>query len=235
MKKHVFKMIVLIAIILPVLSCIDHWTDIVTTPYRSQNQSNYCAVACIQMWAILDGADDTEITQDFIADQISFGYFGNGVIPENIVECIEMFTNSFGHIALEPPTNLGQDECLAGCIASIKDFRPAIVPFFRGVHAVLAFGYRWHYDSGKRIADKMYYHDPNGNVGPDRVLPALDLKLNHFTNISNPPCYWTIVARRRNRDDGILGYNIFISEGGTFYGGPSNYNPLSYDPRDPIN
>jgi hypothetical protein len=235
MKKQVFLIIVLIVIIFPVSSCIDSWTDIRDAPYRYQLQNNYCAVACIQMWAIFDGADEFEITQDFIADHINFGYYGNGVIPDDIRDGVEMFTDSFGYVAQELPTNLGQDECIAACIASIKDFRLAIVPFFKGLHAVLAFGYKWHYENGMRIADKMYYHDPNPLVGPNRVLPAYDLKIAYFKPINDPPCYWSVVARRRNRTDGIDGYNIFISEGGTFYGGPSVYDPLSFNPLNPIN
>jgi hypothetical protein len=61
MKKCIIKMVVVIAvfaIILPLASCFDGpWTDIRNAPYRSQIQDNYCAVACIQMWALFDGAE----------------------------------------------------------------------------------------------------------------------------------------------------------------------------------
>lgn len=236
MKKSIMKVVAVIAgfaMILPLGSCFDGpWTDIRNAPYRSQppGHNNYCAVACIQMWALFDGADESEITQDFIADNINFGYYGNGVIPEDIRYGVEIFTDSAGYLVQQPPDNFGQDRCIAGCIASIKDFRLSIVPFNHGYHAVLGFGYQWHYEGGQRVADKMYYHDPNPAVGPDRVLSAAEIKVDHFTPVSNPPCYWVVIGRYKNKVDGFDGYSTFLAEGGTYYGGPS-----VYDPRAPIN
>lgn len=237
MKKHVLQMIVLIAIILPVLSCFDGpWTDIRgPVPYREQIQNNYCAVACIQMWAMYDGADESEIPQDFIADNMDINYYSSGVEPEKIEDAVDMFTNAYGYMKIASSTNYGQDQCIAGCIASIKDFTLSIVPFNRGTHAVLAFGYKWHYDAGVRVADKMYYHDPDGDAGADLVVYAHTLKFQKFLPDSRRGYYWTIIARRKNSTDGDNGLNIFINEGGTFYGGPSTYDPFTFDPRDPIN
>lgn len=232
MKKHVFKMIVLIVIILPLLSCFDGpWTDIRDgVPYRPQIQNNYCAVACVQMWAMWDGYDESLIPQDLIADNMEINYYGNGVIPENIEEGVGMFTDSSGYMKVEPPTNFGQDDCIAGCIASIKDFRLAIVPFKRGTHAVLAFGYKWHYDGIRRVADIMYYHDPDNLVGPNKTVVGVKLKTEKFLPDTIRASYWVVIGRFKNSTDGTSGYNVFITEGGTFYGGPTNY-----DPSQPIN
>jgi hypothetical protein len=184
------------------------------------------------MWAIFDGADDSQITQDFIADNTHFGQYGDGLIPEDIASGVDMFTNSNGYLLQSPSNNIGQDECIAACIASIKDFRLAIVPFYRGLHTVLAIGYKWHYENGKRIADKMFYHDPA--VGPSIDINAIDLKVNRFKPLYTPPCYWVVVGRSKNYSDGQLGYREFLAGKGTFYGGPSVYNPYTFDPKEPV-
>jgi hypothetical protein len=225
-------MIVLSVIVLPLLSCFDGpWTDIRDgVPYRNQLQTNYCAVACVQMWAIWDEVDESLIPQDLIADNMHINYYSNGVVPEDIEEGVGMFTGSSGYLRVAPPSNFGQDDCIAGCIASIKDFRLAIVPFKRGTHAVLAFGYQWHYDGGQRVADKMFYHDPDERVGPNKAIVAVKLKTEYFLPDAIRDSFWVVIGRYKNSTDGTAGYNVFIAEGGTFYGGP-----LNYDPSQPIN
>jgi len=218
----------IVGILLTMISCFDGpWTDILDdVPYRPQEQYNYCAIACIQMWSWYHGY--TNVTQTDIADYIGIDTLGT--YPESVVEGINHFTQSNGFLVEYNNTNLGQDYCIAACIAAIKDFTPAIMPFYCGTHAVLVIGFTWHYEDSIRIADTMYYHDPNPQHGANMDVTAIGLKIGRFSPIINTNKYLVIVGRQANLWDGLDGYNTFITEGGTFYGGPEVYNPLTFDP-----
>ncbi len=212
--------------VLPLLAlpgCFDGpWTDIRDVEYRPQLSSNYCGLACVQMWALYD--DKPEPTQDTIYYQIVANNSHGGYIwAEDIRNAVGFYTDSSGYLQEEPSGNVYQDACIASCIAAIKDFRLAIMPFYNGNHAVLATGYKWHYENGKRVADVMYYHDPDNK--PYRQLPAADIKNTYFTWDNQRGSYWVIVGRRRQTVDGWDGYLNFLEEGGTYYGGPPIYNP----------
>ena len=144
---------------------------------------------------------------------------------------IEHFTDSIGFYVIYDDTNIRQDYCIAACIAGVKDFTPSIMPFYGGAHGVLVIGFTWHYnEDDMRIADEMVYHDPNPTYGANQDVTPVSLKIGKFLPILSNNKYMVYVGRRGLWKDGVSGYNTFIAEGGTFYGGPAVYNPLTYDP-----
>jgi len=223
--RRFFLVVTVFCLMLSTFSCFDGpWTDTLeNVPYCPQERYNYCAIACIQMWAWYQGY--TNVTQPQIANYIGVTTFG--AYPDMIVQGIERFTASLGFLVEYKNTNLGQDCCIAACIAAIKDFTPSIMPFYGGTHGVLVIGYTWHYENKIRIADDMEYHDPNPEMGPNKNLTPIGLKTGAFWTVKNK--YMAIVGRRLQLRNGLDGYNTFIAEGGTFYGGPSNYNPLTFN------
>ncbi|UCH98444.1 MAG: C39 family peptidase [Candidatus Aminicenantes bacterium] len=128
--RRAFGFLILICLTLSMVSCFDGpWTDVLDdVPYCPQEQYNYCAIACIQMWAWYDRHFD--VTQNQIANYIGIATLGS--YPENVVEGVNAFTDSYGFMVEYNNTNIGQDHCIAACIAAIKDFTPAIMPFYGG-------------------------------------------------------------------------------------------------------
>ena len=226
--RQLFLVLTVFCLIFFTIACFDGpYTDVLpNVPYRSQEHSNYCAVACIQMWAWYDG---NYVTQTQIADYIGLEPLGADVTAT--LTGIEHFTNSFGFLVMYDDTNIGQDYCIASCIASVKDFTPSIMPFSGGIHGVLVIGFTWHYNEDDiRVADEMVYHDPDPSYGAYQKVTADALKIGRFWPILTNNRYMVFVGRRSLWKNGVSGYNTFIAEGGTFYGGPAVYNPLTYNP-----
>lgn len=186
-------------------------------PYHAQIHENYCGIACIQMWADFDKRN---VTQEEIADFL--GIEGQFVSPTLLEQGVSYFTNSQAYLASELMTEPdAQENLIAATISGIKDYTPSIMPFFED-HAVLIKGYKWHEDiNGRPIADRAYVHDPD-NL-PDRDLSAASLKALFM---ASPFSYWVIVGQYSYIPEGREGYNIFILEGGTYYGAPSSRDPL---------
>ena len=227
-----FKVLILIIICtIGVTGCFDGpWHDERDVPFRPQEEGDWCGVACIEMWSLFDdrfhGNSQMEIAiwlEQYGEHPVSWGYHA-----EDLTRCVREFTDSQGYLKKERASNLGQDSCIASSIASIKDFRLSMMPFDKGDHAVLVIGYIWHYDNGQRVADEIIYHDPK--KGGHLDLPAGLLKSNYFKPDKRDSTYWVIVGRQKNASDGWDGYQNFVIEGGTFYGGPKVYDPVTWNP-----
>jgi hypothetical protein len=224
MRKTIIAPI-LVVIGLMITSCDGPWTDIRDVPYRPQeNLELYCGMACIQMWAAYERINP-EPNQGDIYYRLSQNTHEGYIWAEDIAAGVTYYTNSAGYLLeYENGDEVSQDLCISACIASIKDYRLALVPFKRGRHVVLAYGYKWHYDSNKRrVADVMHYHDPDNK--PYQTVSGAMLKLYKFQYDLNRNSYWTIVGHKKYETEGTAGYRKFLEEGGTYYGGPSDYQP----------
>jgi hypothetical protein len=192
------------------------YQKILNIPYCAQEQYNYCAAACIQMWAQYDGQN---YSQSEIASSI-----GAPSSPYSVANAVSFYTNSDGW--LEPvvlDTSVTQNECISYSIASIVDCCPSIIPFNDGEHAVIARGYDWHEEGFTPVADILYYHDPNPAMGGYLDLPANELKQYYFTRSNG--YYYVIVGFRTHVSSGSIGYTAFREAGGTYYGAPNDPDP----------
>ena len=188
-------------------------------PYHSQDQNNYCAVACIQMWADYQGECPT---QSQIASFL--GVQPTGLYPDQIVQGVRQFTPSWGFLAQRCCTEPGaQGDLIGGIIAGIDRGFPAIMPFYEGTHTVIVRGFEWYEENYKPIATVMYYHDPDPFYGANQIVFAYELESYCFTPAQGN--YYAIVASSSFVEQGIDGHNYFILSGGTYYGGPSFYDP----------
>ena len=214
------KIFVLTVLLFVLISCYDGpppkrvFLDVPYFPWLAQG---YCAIACIQMWAAFDGIG---VTQDEIAS-----YIGTYPNPFEVVNAVNVFTNSFGWLEYEDAilNAQAQDLCISYSIACIEDHCPSIMPFEAGNHGVLTIGYKWtQTPAGFPMADYMDYHDPNPVEGGYLRLPGNTLKV-----LFQPAqgYYFVIVGYRFYVDAGRIGYAAFLDAGGTYRGGPAIYYP----------
>jgi hypothetical protein len=196
-------------------------------PYHQQDVVNYCAPACVQMWAHYDGR---LTTQDNIAYYMGMVPYEDYVSPYELERAVGNFTNSEGYLARKDGWQPGaQGDLIAATIEGIKYGVPSIMPF-QGDHVVLIKGYKWREKAdGTPFAIRVYYHDPNDY--PDQNIPANDL-LALF--VPAPFDYWVIVGRSEFADNGVFGHDIFVLMGGTYYGGSAYYNPKGLDLTQPM-
>jgi hypothetical protein len=194
-------------------------------PYHQQVCSNWCGLACVQMWADFDYIN---VTQQEIASYI--GIDGNDTANAfELLIGVGAFTCSAGHVETRDSFEPGsQGDLISATIYAIQDSVPSIMPFFTD-HAVLIKGYKWREDeSGKPFALNVWYHDPNGFA--NRNCSGGSLR-SYFM-----PCpfdYWVLVGDYYYIDEGIDGHDAFVMEWGTYYGGPAYYNPKGLY-REPI-
>ncbi len=76
------------------------------------------------------------------------------------------------------------------------------------------------------MAIKAYYHDPTG--APNQTISALALD---YAFDPAPYSYWVILGYSDYVDAGIDGHDTFVLRRGTYYGGPSNYDPKDLNPE----
>lgn len=70
---------------------------VLNVPYYSQEgHPNYCAVACIRMWAAYSG---NQVTLQQIADYVGVG--PDGVLPRDIERGVGHFTNAEGYMPVK--------------------------------------------------------------------------------------------------------------------------------------
>ena len=93
-------------------------------------------------------------------------------------------------------------------------------------HAVLIKGHEWKEKkvTEEPVAIRAYYHDPYGNQN-------VDISANVLRDYFEPAPwdYWVILGWREFLDNGVFGHDMFVLMGGTYYGGPSYYNPKGLD------
>jgi hypothetical protein len=197
-------------------------------PYHAQEEVNWCGIACIHMWSDYDGFN---VTQQDIAWYIGVSP-GQPAHPAQLEHGVSQCTCYEGHLAVRLWNEPGaQGDLIAATIAGMDRYIPSIMPFWED-HAVIITGHKWREDEyGRPFAIKTWYHESNpANGGPDVEIPA-DILAHSFM-----PCpweYWVIVAYPELVEKGIEGHNMFVVAGGTYYGGPSYYNPkgLTLDPN----
>ena len=204
---------------------------VLNVPYYSQVHYTYCAAACIQMWAHYDGC---YYSQESIANFI--GTWPCGTPPYDVVEGVRFFTFSWGYLAYKYDSVPGaQGDLMGACIEGIEDGTPSMMPFYNGSHSVLVTGFEWHYENNRPIAELMYFNDPDPWVGEPDAQSADDIKDFYFTPHAN--LYYVILGDEFYYNNGIEGHDDFVLRLGTYYGGPSIYDPkgllddLNIDPE----
>jgi len=196
--------------------------------FHNQECSTWCGIACIQMWADYDGF---QYSQSQIASLLGIGV-NDTTSPFELETGISYYTCSEGYCATKDMFVDGaQGDLIGATIYGIQDYVPAIMPYYAD-HAVLITGYKWTEDNGSPVAVRVFYHNPNGL--PDQSSTGSVL------NIWFMPCpfdYWVIIGMPYYVPEGIIGHDSFVLEGGTYYGGPSYYDPkgLLPDPDPNIN
>ncbi len=214
-------------------SCFDKWLEPVMdldVPYCPQEEWNYCGIACIQMWAKYENPDD-DITQEGIADWIGVGKLM--FAPERLADGVRQLAfRPHAFLAMLSSFQPGVEGDLVGmAVTGIYNMSPSIIPW-AGNHAVIIKGYRYRekeiYDDYGNLIDiipiatRIRYHDPDPLEGADRELGKDSLFERYVPDFAT---YWMIIGDRSYMQDGIDGHNDFIRLGGTYYGGPLNYNP----------
>lgn len=194
-------------------------------PYHAQECPNWCGIACVQMWADFNGP---LVSQQNIANYLGIG--GGTASPWELEWAVGTYTASEGYLALKEWDAPGaQGDLIGATICGIDAGIPAIMPFL-GDHAVLIKGHKWSDSTGRPIAKKTFYHDPNnlpnqeiyGSSLADRFVPC-------------PWQYWVIVGWEDFVPIGFDGHIAFILRGGTYYGGPDPYDPKGILPPLPVN
>jgi len=188
-------------------------------PLHNQECENWCGIACIQMWADLDGV---LVTQTTIANYL--GVVGSMTPnPYELETGVGHFTCSPGWLERRPWDDPGaQGDLIAASITGIKYGIPSIMPFYNGDHAVLIKGYEWREENGKPVALSCWLNDPRGYENQKISASKLAAYFECF-----PYDYWVIVGYPEFVWEGIAGHDAFVAAGGTYYGGP-----LKYDPKD---
>lgn len=195
------------------------------------SEGNYgmCGAACIQMWSRYHGYyHDQYVIDNFM------GGGGYHTIYE-IANAVCNFTDSKNAIvenrsATGPNANVNQDELISYTMASIGDGEPVIVAAYTN-HVILAIGVRWYAER----KDAMIVHEPSNPINGDKYYISIsDYKSRVFLGVpSNASNQYGIVISniRRARRNGGTTYYEWLARGGTFTGGPQNYDPHHYNPH----
>jgi hypothetical protein len=174
------------------------------------------------MWAHWDG--DYMLTQDEIAQEVGIAGTTNLANPYDVERAVGVFTGSMGYLEkrhwLEPGA---EGDIIASTIQGIEYSTPAILPVDSGLHTILIKGYEWKEKNEKPFAIRAFYHDPDGE--DDEDIPAYLL----MYMFDPAPDYWAILGWEYFVWDGAFGHDMFVLRGGTYYGGPSYYNPKDLD------
>ncbi len=192
-------------------------------PYIGQEYFNYCGIACLQMWARWD--DNHAVTQNQIAQEVGISPNGYLASPYHLESAVPLFTHSIGYLERRSFWDLGvEGDMIAAAIEGIKWDTPAIMPVDDGDHVILLKGFEWIEKPDKKpFAIRAMYHNPAGEN--NREISASLLQ----ANFAPAPDYWLILGDRSFVWNGEIGHDLFVMKGGTYYGGPSDYNPKKLD------
>lgn len=201
------------------------WVSDISVPYRNQIYCNYCGVACVQMWAHLE---HNEVSQTEIASFIDLVPMDPGASPYDLERAVYTYTQWTAYFAkISDGVPGAQGDLISSTIEAVKYCVPSIMPFYFGDHAVLIKGYEWMEKAdGTPYAIRCFYHDPDGNVGPNQDISAYVLKTFFRPAVFD---YWVILGDEEFLINGIFGHDSFVMQGGTYYGGPAVYNPKGLD------
>lgn len=140
-------------------------------PYRAQEQYNYCAAACVQMWRLYDGLPD-DTTQQAIFNYMFNTYCASHQLA--VADAVRYFTYTHDAGWISRSSQDSYPEMAARQISSIDAGVPVIV-VFNFDHAVVLQGGKWHPENGRNIWDYVFMHDPDPSLGgPNVRLSALD-------------------------------------------------------------
>lgn len=192
---------------------------VLNVPYCPQTYDYYCGATCVYMWALFDGIPCT------LSQIVSWtGAWPCGVPPLVVRDAIGFFTFSQGYCAVEYDSTPGaQGDLMGACIEGIKDRVPAIMPFYEGSHAVLVTGFEWHEDAnGKPIGEVIFYSDPDGYIGKTFEIVA---NIEDFYWTPTSGLYYVLLGCGCYVNNGVIGHDDFVLREGTYYGGPTVYDP----------
>jgi hypothetical protein len=200
---------------------------VLNVPFHAQLYTNYCGVACVQMWSDFDNVN---ASQTHIANFLGLTPNGSGADPYDLESAVGNYTGSPGHLASRP-YNMpgGQGDLISSTISGIKHSVPSIIPW-DGDHVVLIRGHEWKEKAnGTPFAIRIFFHDPNNRPSQNYTVGEFS---RHF--LEDVFLYWVIVGREEFDIKGTMGHDIFVQMGGTYYGGPAYYNPknLNIDPPE---
>jgi len=201
---------------------------VLNVPYHYQLEYNFCAAAAIQMWAHYDSY---YYPQYDIASYI--GALSGGVGPYDVEDGVRFYTASSGYVAYRYLYQPGsQGDLIAACIEGVKNYVPAIMPFYSGTHAILVTGFEWYEDinADRPIAEMMYYNDPDPFWGESMSITGTDLDF-YFGPAYG--IYYVIIGESCFDTYGTFGHDGFVLRNGTYYGGPSIYDPKGLLEPDP--
>lgn len=200
---------------------LDYDIDLYVPYYSQGSYTELCAVACIKMWAAMSG---NNVSMDEISDYVGCGSWGTR--PVDIPLGVARYTCAEGYLAIRDRNEAGaQGDLVSATVVGIEHGVPSIMPFFVD-HAVLIKGSKYRKDeTGRPIAINLYLHDPE--IGPNRVRTASEIATRFMSNGYN---YWVVVGFPEFLDMGIYDHNTFVLMGGTYYGGPSIYDPKGLNP-----
>jgi hypothetical protein len=196
--------------------------EILSVPYHSQLLPYYCGPACLQMWQDYDGHE--HFSQVEIA--VLLGTTEAGTSLAALRAGVGELTGSPGWIASIGAGQPGAPgDIISGCVEGMFEGNPSILLCFYGSHFVLAIGYKGvEYDpiTGKPVAHNIFIHDPAAGNGKTK-LTAGELFSQYFHQSSGK--YWAIVPHENVFWWGIQSHDDFVLRRGTYYGGPSIYDP----------
>jgi Papain-like cysteine protease AvrRpt2 len=201
--------------------------DDLSIPNYQQEYLNYCGVACVQMWAHYDNLQT--ITQSQIAAYVGIDPNAcSGTDPYELLYAVGAYTLSYGWMENKVLTELGvQGDMIASAIEGICHSVPSIFPLDFCSHAVIARGFEWTENTdGKPLAIRVIFNDPADGRRRDVNASAFMLRYDPDPNTFH---YWVILGWEDFVWGGINGHDIFVMLGGTYYGGPSYYNPKNLD------
>jgi hypothetical protein len=225
--KHLLISLTLISIIISICcsrQVLHH--KVLPVPFKPQLYNGWCAAACVQMWAEYD---NNHPSQEDIARIIGW----EGVSPRSIAYGVGFFTRTTGVDFYLPGSAAYQNSAIASQVVSVDDNIPSVSIVKSGTHAVIVIGFNWTWSSsGRPIAEGVYFHDPLSWAGEETYQTAESWKRWWFDTYNGRE-FAFILGYFHHLGEGESGYADFLAAGGTYYGGPEDYDsekepPLMY-------
>lgn len=194
------------------------YDTILPVPYVQEKAMGWNSGACVQMWSQYDG-------YNYAQEQI-VSVTRTGIYPRGIAMAVGMFTREVGLDYYFDPKkdNKQQDLAMSAQAASIiNDGIPTISIVCKGTQSFLVIGFRWKRENNRPTIYGIWYHDPAWNGYPSIYVTPEDWKARWFQLFNG--YYVIILGYHWYIQEGEAGYEEFLAEGGTYYGGPENYDP----------
>jgi len=188
-------------------------TMVLNVPFSPQWWGGWCGAACIEMWA---NYQNLYTSQNVIADTVGYwpdvwALAGGG----------SLFTHNNGVPGIYGPSEHEQDRATSAQVSSIHNDTPSIAVVNGGSHAVLVVGVDWTYMDMQKVALGIHFHDPAQY--PFMYRAANLWKHQWFTACAGQ--HLIVLGSGWFGSEGDMGYSEFLNQGGTYYGGPSEYYP----------